>query len=133
MEPYLEQGDVRAEQLHAPFEQALRDGHLVPVCFTSGRTGAGVKELLDVFARLMPNPDEGNPPQFYKGKGDGAAEIHAEPDPNKHVLAHVFKIVVDPFVGKLARFACSRARSGAIPSSLSATVASRSKSATCSC
>ena len=50
METYLEQGDVKAEQLHAPFEQALRDGHLVPVCFTSGRTGAGVKELLDIFA-----------------------------------------------------------------------------------
>jgi len=104
METYLEQGDVKAEQLHAPFEQALRDGHLVPVCFTSGRTGAGVKELLDIFARLMPNPEEGNPPPFYKGAGADATEIRAEPDPNKHVLAHVFKIVVDPFVGKLAAF-----------------------------
>jgi elongation factor G len=104
METYLEQGDVKAEQLHAPFEQALRDGHLVPVCFTSGRTGAGVKELLDIFARLMPNPEEGNPPPFYKGTGADATEIRAEPDPNKHVLAHVFKIVVDPFVGKLAAF-----------------------------
>jgi elongation factor G len=104
METYLEQGDVKAEQLHAPFEQALRDGHLVPVCFTSGRTGAGVKELLDIFARLMPNPEEGNSPPFYKGTGADATEIRAEPDPNKHVLAHVFKIVVDPFVGKLAAF-----------------------------
>jgi elongation factor G len=104
MEIYLEQGDVKAEQLHAPFEQALRDGHLVPVCFASARTGAGVKELLDIFARLMPNPEEGNPPPFYKGEGAGAAEIRAEPDPKKHVLAHVFKIVVDPFVGKLAAF-----------------------------
>src|SRR3954469_17216745 len=104
METYLEQGDVKAEQLHAPFEQALRDGHLVPVCFASARNGAGVPELLDIFARLMPNPLEGNPPQFFKGTGDTATEIRAEPDPKKHVLAHVFKIVVDPFVGKLAAF-----------------------------
>ena len=104
METYLEQGEISAEQLHAPFEQALRDGHLVPVCFASARNGAGVTELLDVFAKLMPNPAEGNPPLFYKGEGAGATEIRAEPDPKLHVLAHVFKIVIDPFVGKLAAF-----------------------------
>ena len=30
MARYLEQGEVSPEQLHAPFEQALRDGHLIP-------------------------------------------------------------------------------------------------------
>ena len=31
---YLEQGEELApEQLHTPFEQALREGHLIPVCF----------------------------------------------------------------------------------------------------
>ncbi len=104
MELYLEQGEVSPEQLHAPFEQALRDGHLVPVCFVSAKNGAGVAELLDVFAKLMPNPAEGNPPPFYKGKGANAVEIRAEPDPKKHVIAHVFKVVIDPFVGKLAAF-----------------------------
>ena len=40
---YLEQGEELApEQLHAPFEQALREGHLIPVCFVSASTGAGV-------------------------------------------------------------------------------------------
>jgi elongation factor G len=104
MELYLEQGEISPEQLHAPFEQALRDGHLVPVCFVSARNGAGVTELLDVFAKLMPNPAEGNPPAFYKGEPATAVEIRAEPDSKKHVLAHVFKIVIDPFVGKLAAF-----------------------------
>ncbi len=104
METYLEQGEISAEQLHAPFEQALRDGHLVPVCFTSARNGVGIAELLDVFVKLMPNPAEGNPPLFYKGEGADAVEIRALPDPKLHVLAHVFKIVIDPFVGKLAAF-----------------------------
>jgi len=101
---YLEQGEVEPAQLHAPFEKALREGHLVPVCFVSARTGAGVAELLEIFDKLLPNPTEGNPPLFTKGEGDAAVEFHSEPDPTKHVLAHVFKVVMDPFVGKLGIF-----------------------------
>ncbi|MGE5088772.1 MAG: elongation factor G, partial [Candidatus Levyibacteriota bacterium] len=101
---YLEQGEVAPEQLHAPFEKALREGHLVPVCFTSARTGAGVAELLDVLVKLAPNPEEGNPPLFIKGEGAQAVEFRSVPDPSKHVLAHVFKVVMDPFVGKMGVF-----------------------------
>jgi elongation factor G len=104
MSLYLEQGEVAPEQLHAPFEKALRDGHLVPVCFASARTGAGVKELLDILVKLAPSPVEGNPPLFVKGDGDAATEFRSVPDPAKHVLAHVFKVVMDPFVGKLGIF-----------------------------
>ena len=101
---YLEQGEISPEELHAPFEKALREGHLVPVCFVSAKTGAGVAELLDVLVKLAPNPAEGNPPLFYKGEGESASEFRSEPDPKKHVLAHVFKVVMDPFVGKLGIF-----------------------------
>src|SRR5215510_4241958 len=104
MSLYLEQGEVAPDQLHAPFEKALREGHLVPVCFVSARTGAGIPEPLNVLTKLGPNPAEGNPPLFTKGEGDAAVEFHSEPDPKKHVLAHVFKVVVDPFVGKLGIF-----------------------------
>jgi len=105
MELYLEQGDeISPEQLHDPFEKALRENHLVPVCFTSLQTDAGVAELLNVFARLMPNPSEGNPPRFTKGQGDDAEEIEVSADPQAHVLAHVFKINIDPFIGRLGVF-----------------------------
>jgi len=104
MARYLEQGEIAPEELHAPFERALREGHLVPVCFVSARNGAGVAELLEIMVKLLPNPTEGNPPLFYKGEGEAAEEFHSEPDPSKHVLAHVFKVVVDPFVGKLGVF-----------------------------
>ncbi|MBI5462694.1 MAG: elongation factor G [Gammaproteobacteria bacterium] len=105
MELYLEQGQALApEQLHAPFEQALREGHLVPICFVSARTGAGVPELLDVFERLMPNPLEGNPRPFLKGEGAAAQPFTTVPDPDRHVVAHVFKVMADPFVGKLGVF-----------------------------
>src|SRR4029450_458820 len=101
---YLEQGEVAPEELHAPFEKALREGHLVPVCFVSARTGAGIGELLDILVKLAPNPAEGNPPLFTKGEGANAVEFASTPDPKKHVLAHVFKVVIDPFIGKLGIF-----------------------------
>lgn len=101
---YLEQGEISPEQLHAPFEKALREGHLIPVCFVSAKNDTGVAELLDILAGLAPNPTEGNPPPFLRGEGADATEFHAEPDPAKHVLAHVFKIVIDPYVGKLGIF-----------------------------
>jgi len=104
---YLEQGEIAPEQLHAPFEQALREGHLVPICFVSARNGAGIDELLDVFVKLMPNPTEGNPPLFYRDDSsaeNGQKEIRAVADPTRHVLAHVFKVTVDPFIGKLGIF-----------------------------
>jgi elongation factor G len=108
MAKYLEQGEeVAPDQLHAPFEKALREGHLIPVCFVSARNGAGVAELLQIFDKLLPNPAEGNPPLFYKGEmidGQPVEEFHSVPDPKKHVLAHVFKVVVDPYVGKLGVF-----------------------------
>ena len=104
MSLYLEQGEIAPDQLHAPFEKALRDGHLVPVCFVSARTGAGVAELLDILVKLAPNPAEGNAPLFTKGEGESAVDFHSDPEPGKHVLAHVFKVVIDPFIGKLGVF-----------------------------
>lgn len=105
MEQYLEQGeDIKPEQLHEPFEQALREGHFIPVCFVSAETGAGVPQLLEVLARLMPNPGEGNPPPVFRGEGDAAEEVEIRPDPGEHVIAHVFKVSIDPFVGKLGVF-----------------------------
>ena len=104
VERYLNDGDVDPRQLHAPLEEALRQGHLIPICFVSARSGTGVAELLDVFEALLPNPAEGNPPQFYQGEGEQAEELHAEPDPARHVIAHVFKVTVDPYVGKMGVF-----------------------------
>jgi elongation factor G len=99
---YLEQGEeLSPEQLHNPFEQALREGHLIPVCFCSAEGGAGVAELLQVITRLMPNPAEGNPPPFLRGSGAAAQRVQVTPDASRHVIAHVFKVTIDPYVGKL--------------------------------
>jgi elongation factor G len=101
VERYLNDGDVDPQELHAPLEQALREGHLIPICFVSARTGAGVPELLDVISRLLPDPTEANAPAFLNGEGADAKPLAAQPDPSLHVLAHVFKIAQDPYVGKM--------------------------------
>lgn len=101
---YLEQGEIAPEQLHEPFEQALRDNHLVPVCFVSATSGAGLDELLNIMARLLPHPGEANPPLFLLGEGEAATPLRVEPNPDKHALAHVFKLEVDPYVGRTAGF-----------------------------
>ena len=101
VERYLNEGDIDATELHAPLQQALREGHLIPVCFVSARSGAGVAQLLDVITRLLANPTEGNPPDFLNGEGAGATLMHAQLDAAAHVLAHVFKVSIDPYMGKL--------------------------------
>ncbi len=99
---YLEQGEIAPEQLHEPFERALREGHLIPVVFTSAKTGAGIAELLEVIVKLMPNPTEGNPPKYISTAGGESKELTTVPDPSRHVLAHVFKLEIDPFIGRIA-------------------------------
>ena len=102
MELYLEQGEVEPDQMREPFEKALREGHLVPICFASAASGAGVSELLDIFVRLMPNPKEGNPPPFLQGRGEDAQPVEVLPDPERHAVAHVVKVDIDPFRGHMA-------------------------------
>lgn len=105
MELYLEQGqELEPEQLHDPFEKSLREGHLIPICFVSAKTGAGIKQLLQILERLMPNPMEGNPPRFLKGEGDDAEVVTLTQEPDAHAIAHVFMVNIDPFKGRLGIF-----------------------------
>jgi len=96
---YLEQGEeLQPEQLHAPFETALRSQHLIPICFVSARQGTGIPELVRILTELMPSPAEGNPPLFLNR--DTAIKLSGRAD--DHILAHVFKINIDPFIGRTA-------------------------------
>ena len=106
MDHYLDLGEagLSGVELHDAFEQCLREGHLVPVCFCSARSGVGISELLDVAGQLFPHPGEANPPPFLMGSGADARPITTTPDPDAHVVADVFRIVHDPFVGKLGVF-----------------------------
>ncbi|MDP5240004.1 elongation factor G [Uliginosibacterium sp. 31-16] len=105
MERYLNGEELAPDVLHDAFEKALREGHLVPVLFTSARADVGGRELLDFIVRLAPSPLEGNPPLFEKwmnGKSASVEAFNATHCPDDHVIAHVFKVEVDAYLGKIA-------------------------------
>ena len=105
MERYLEGEELEADRLHDAFEKALREGHLIPVCFASAETGAGIAELADVIEKVMPSPIEANRPPFRNATEE---PVEIAPDPGGAALAHVFKVSVDAFVGKLGVFRIHR-------------------------
>ncbi|MDP9173074.1 MAG: elongation factor G [Planctomycetota bacterium] len=111
MERYLGGEDPNYDALHAPFEMAMDQAHVVPILFTDAKTNVGVPELLDSIAKHFPSPEEGNPRPFLSFRGGGGAGQPQEEvpfayrnDPSRPMLAHVFKVTTDPFVGKLAIF-----------------------------
>ncbi len=104
MERYLESGVIGPSDLHAPFEQALREGHLIPVLFVSARAGTGVGELLDVLAQWAPSPLEANPRRFVAGDGNSGETLTPAQAADQPLLARVFRLEFDPFVGKLGVF-----------------------------
>ncbi len=110
MEKYLGGEEPNYEVLHAPFEKAMDEAHVVPILFTDARDGVGIPELLDAIAKHFPSPEEGNPRPFLSFRGVAAGQSQEEVpyeyrnDANKPLLAHVFKVTTDPYVGKLAFF-----------------------------
>ena len=106
MELYLEQGEeLEADRLHDAFERALREGHLVPVCFASAEKGVGIAELANVIEKVMPSPLEANRPLFRDAAGE-PSEVAPEADGD--AVAHVFRVSIDAFVGKLGVFRIHR-------------------------
>jgi elongation factor G len=104
MERYLAGGEPDYGALHATFEKALDEGHVVPICFTSARDGVGVRELLTAIAKHFPSPIEGNPRPFVTEKDGKEVPFGYENDAEKPLLANVFRVVTDPYVGKIAMF-----------------------------
>lgn len=101
-ETYLEDGGEKLDpqRLHDAFEQALREGHLVPIVFVSAKSGAGIQHLLHVAASLLPSPLEGNPRPFRRGD----QPLQTEFDASKPTVAHVFRVTTDQHIGKLGIF-----------------------------
>ena len=70
----------------------------------AARKGVGVPELLEIFANMMPNPTEANRNEFERHI-DGCREpVEVTPDGSKPIVAYVFKVTADPFIGKLGIF-----------------------------
>ena len=103
MELYLEAEEELPEaRIHDAFEKAMRDGHLIPIFFTSAHTDVGVQEFLNTATRLLPNPLEGNHPTFSVRSVKGERELVVDQDSTKALLGQTVKISIDPFRGRMA-------------------------------
>ena len=83
MEKYLGGEEPDYDALHAPFQKAIDEPHLVPILFTDAKTGMGISELLDAIARHFPSPIEGNPRPFVYGEGSAERDFPYNQDPGR--------------------------------------------------
>jgi len=101
MERYFADQEISADELKSTFAKAMTGGALIPVFFTSARGEIGTEELLDAMANYFPSPVEGLKAKATRGQGEEAEEFEIDADPAGKLVAKIFKITSDPFVGKL--------------------------------
>ena len=102
MVKYLEGVEITTEELRQALRQATLKGELVPVFCGSALRNKGVQPLLDAVVDYLPSPLD-IPPIMGINPKTGAEESRPA-DENAPLAALVFKIVTDPYVGRLAYF-----------------------------
>ena len=102
MEKFFEEGDLSHEDIMFGIRSRTVAGTMTPVlCGTSYRN-KGVQPLLDAIVDFLPSPVD-IPPVKGLNK-DGDKELTRAPSDDEPFSALAFKIMVDPYVGKLAFF-----------------------------
>ncbi|WP_430884816.1 elongation factor G [Fusibacter sp. JL216-2] len=110
MMAYLEGEEPTKDQLVAALRRATIANEIVPVCCGSAYKNKGVKALLDAIIDFMPAPTDIS---AIKGLTPDGEEDDRASDDSLPFSALAFKIMTDPYVGKLAFF---RAYSGTLDS-----------------
>ncbi len=98
---YLEGETISNEELHAALRKATIAGHLVPVLCGSALKNKGVQAMLDAVVAFLPSPLEIPPPIATTARGEELPVVVSDSGP---FVALAFKIVADPFVGRLTYF-----------------------------
>jgi len=98
---YLEDEEPSVEQLKKVLRKATCDNTAVPVCCGSAYKNKGVQKLLDAVIEYMPSPIDIPPIEGEDPEGNAVVRHSSDEEP---FSALAFKIMADPFVGKLAFF-----------------------------
>jgi elongation factor G len=97
---YLEGEDISIDELKSAMRKAVIANVATPVFCGSSLRNKGVQPLLDAIIDYLPSPVEVPPVRGYIPGKD--KEIERAPDDDAPLSALVFKIVTDPYVGRLA-------------------------------
>ncbi len=98
---YLEDDIPSIDEMKAVLRKATCECTAVPVCCGSAYRNKGVQKLLDAILEYMPSPVDIPPIQGVDPDGNDTVRHSSDEEP---FSALVFKIMTDPFVGKLAYF-----------------------------
>ncbi len=101
MEVYLENGDVTVEELKSGIRKAVVTGEFFPVLCGSAFKNKGVQLLLDAIVDYLPSPLDVPSIEGTLPNGDAAVRKSSDSEP---FGALAFKIMTDPYVGKLSFF-----------------------------
>jgi elongation factor G len=107
MEAYLAEEEIPHERIAQALHRATLDLKVTPVLCGSSFKNKGVQPLLDAVLELLPSPIEVPPVSGLEpaGKGDGEPkEASRAPDDDAPFAALAFKVMADPYVGKLTYF-----------------------------
>ncbi|MFN2148462.1 MAG: elongation factor G [Anaerolineales bacterium] len=101
-EKFLEGKDISKEELKSALRRAVISGNATPVLCGSSLRNKGVQMLLDSVVDYLPSPIE--IPDVVGVKPGTDEEVSRPPSEDAPLSALVFKIVTDPYVGRLAYF-----------------------------
>ena len=95
---YLDGEEISEEELLAVLRKAVCARTIYPVIPGSATANIGIMQLMDVIADYMPSPKD----MLRRAALKGEEVVNIPPDENGHFLGFVFKVMVDPYVGKLS-------------------------------
>jgi elongation factor G len=106
MEAYLNEEEIPHERIAKSLHRATLDLKVTPVLCGSAFKNKGVQPLLDEIVELLPSPLEVPPMVGWEvnNKGERGDEVIRKPDDSEPFSALAFKVMADPFVGKLTYF-----------------------------
>ncbi|MHC1685589.1 MAG: elongation factor G [Clostridiaceae bacterium] len=98
MEKYFNNEEITEEEITEILKSEIIKGEIVPVLCGSSTNFVGIKELLDSINSYFPSPIEAGNVMNYNNKDGDTKSVSSD------FVAHVFKTIADPFVGKLSIF-----------------------------
>lgn len=101
MEKYLEGEELSIEQLKAALRKGTISGEAIPCLCGTAYKNKGVQKLLDAVIEYMPAPTD---VPDITGQDEDGNEVTVKSSDDEPFSALAFKIMTDPFVGKLAFF-----------------------------
>lgn len=102
LEKYLEGDEINEEEIINAIRQATISVKITPVMLGSAFKNKGVQRLLDAVINFLPSPSE--MPEIVGVHPRTEEKIIRKPNPKEPFSALAFKIITDPYVGKLTYF-----------------------------